>query len=215
MALDRRELLDPSHTAVLTMEMQRAVVGDAARLPHLADEVRARDVVPRLARLLAAARDADARVVHCTVAYRADRAGSVANCPLLAVMTRGEGTLEIGSPEADVVPELGPQPSDLVSCRQHGVSPFIGTSLDMTLRNLGVRTVVATGVSLNLGVLGMVIEAVNHGYRVAVATDAVAGLPRDYAEQVMEHTLALLATRLTVDEIIQIWDGSTAAPPRR
>ncbi len=48
------------------------------------------------------------------------------------------------------------------------MSPFTGTSLDTWLRSLGVETVVATGVSVNLGVLGLAIEAVNLGYRVVV-----------------------------------------------
>ncbi len=73
------------------------------------------------------------------------------------------------------------------------------------LRNLGVTTVVATGVSVNLGILGLAIEAVNLGYRVVVATDAVAGVPRDYADAVMRNTIALLATRATVDEIARAW----------
>ena len=38
--------------------------------------------------------------------------------------------------------------------RLHGMTPFTSTSLDQILRNLGIRTVVATGVSVNLGVIG-------------------------------------------------------------
>ncbi len=64
---------------------------------------------------------------------------------------------------------------------------------------------VIAGVSLNLGVLGLAIEAVNLGYRVVVATDAVCGLPRDYAENVMRHSIALVATRATVEDIISAW----------
>jgi len=65
--------------------------------------------------------------------------------------------------------------------------------------------VVATGVSLNLGIPGLAIEAVNLGYRVAVVTDAVAGVPRDYGRAVMDNTLALVTTRVTVDELIAAW----------
>jgi nicotinamidase-related amidase len=68
-----------------------------------------------------------------------------------------------------------------------------------------VRTVVATGVSVNLAVLGLAIEAVNLGYRVAVVTDAVAGTPPDYADAVLAGTIALLATRLTVDDVTRVW----------
>jgi nicotinamidase-related amidase len=91
--------------------------------------------------------------------------------------------------------------------RRSGVSPFAGTALDVTLRNLGVRTVVATGVSVNLAILGLAIEAVNLGYRVVVATDAVAGTPVDYADAVLDGTIALLAARLTVDQIAAVWSG--------
>jgi nicotinamidase-related amidase len=90
----------------------------------------------------------------------------------------------------------------LVSHRRHGVSPFTGTSLDATLRALQVSTVVATGVSLNLGIPGLVIEAVNLGYRVVVATDAVAAVGEQFGRDVLAHTLRLVATLATTDEVV-------------
>ncbi len=90
------------------------------------------------------------------------------NSPLIAAMVRNPNHLLVGTPPTELIHELGPEPADLVSARLHGVSPFTGTSLDSWLRSLGVDTVVATGVSVNLGVLGLAIEAVNLGYRVVV-----------------------------------------------
>ena len=86
------------------------------------------------------------------------------------------------------------------------MSPFTGTDLDTWLRNLGVSTVVATGVSLNLGILGLAIEAVNLGYQVLVVRDAVAGLPPDYATAVLAHTLPMISTLVTVDELLEVWN---------
>ena len=80
-----------------------------------------------------------------------------------------------------------------------------GTDLDVTLRNLGVRTVVATGMSVNVGILGMVMGAVDLGYEAVVVTDAVAGIPAAYAQAVVDNTLAALATRVTSDEIVAVW----------
>ena len=205
MPIDLAEMVAPGHTAMLTMEMQRGIIGDLAVIPDLAAEVANQSVIANAARLAAAAREAGVRVVHCTAEFRADRAGSIANAPMLAVMTRSPGHLEVGSPATEVVGELGPHPSDIVSSRRHGISPFTGTDLDAILRNLGVGTVVATGVSLNLGIPGLAIEAVNLGYHVAVVTDAVAGVPREYGRAVMDNTLALLATRVTVDALIAAW----------
>jgi nicotinamidase-related amidase len=73
------------------------------------------------------------------------------------------------------------------------------------LRNLGVTTVVTLGVSANVGIPGMVMGAVDLGYHAVVVTDAIAGIPREYTAQVIEHTLAQLATRLTSDEVIAAW----------
>lgn len=205
MAVDLPAVVAPEHTAVLTMEMQRGVIGDLSPIPELAGEVERRGVIEKAATLLDAARTAGARVVHCTAEFRADKAGSAVNCPMLAVMAKRRDHILSGSPGAEVVAALGPKDGDLVSARLHGVSPFTATSLDITLRNLGVTTVVACGVSVNLGVLGLALEAVNLGYRVVVATDAVAGYPPDYADAVMANTMALLATRAGVDELVAAW----------
>lgn len=207
------ELVEPGHTAVLTMEMQRGVVGDLSMMDSLVAEVVAAGTIERAARLVAAARGVGVRVVHCTAEFRPDLAGTAVNSPLIAFWARRPGHMRAGTPSTEIVPEIGVDEADLVASRRHGVSPFTGTSLDATLRSLGVTTVIATGVSVNLAILGLCIEAVNLGYQVVVATDAVAGVPRAYADAVMEHTLALLATRATVDEIAGAWSSAGAAKP--
>ena len=198
-------MLDPAHTAVLTMELQNGVVGDSSPLRELAAETAARNVVTNAAKILRAARQVGARVVHCTAEFRSDRAGSNDNAPLLRALSKGDPHLLPGSNAAAVVSELGPDPSDVICTRFHGLSPFPGTNLDQTLRNLGVRTIVATGVSVNVGVLGMVLVAVDLGYGVVLATDAVAGIPTDYAQAVVDGTLRLLATAATSEQIVAVW----------
>ena len=202
MSISLSDLVGDRRAAVLTMEIQRGVVGDLSSFPELAHEVGRVGVVRHSARLLSAARRAGVPVVHCTAGFRSDRLGSPVNAPLMtAVLRRPEHLLE-ETAAVELIAALGAEPTDLVSHRRHGVSPFVGTTLDPTLRALGVSTVVATGVSVNLGIIGLAVEAVDLGYRVVVATDAVAGIPADYADQVMRHTLSLVATLATVDDII-------------
>jgi nicotinamidase-related amidase len=207
MSIDLSELVSPSHTAVLTMEVQRAVVGDLSKIPELARAAGETGVVPNIARLLATARPLHIPVIHCLAAFRADRAGTVVNCALVGSVLRNPAHMLTGSPEAELVPELGPEPGDLVSTRFHGVSPFIGTSVDPWLRNMGIRTVVATGVSVNLGVLGLAIEAVNFGYRVVVPRDAVTGVPADYVDALLANTFPMIATLSTTDDVLDAWGG--------
>jgi len=203
--VDLAALVAPSRTAVLTMEIQRGVVGDLTAFPQLAEAADRVGVVPNTARVLDAARSVGAGVVHCTAEFRADRAGSTVNCQLIAAMVRNPEHLLVETPPTELIPELGPEPSDLVCSRLHGVSPFSGTSLDTWLRSLGVETVVATGVSVNLGVLGLVIEACNLGYQVVVPRDTVAGIPADYADAVLDNTFPLVTTLTTTDDLLAAW----------
>jgi nicotinamidase-related amidase len=215
---DLASLVDPATTALLAVELKRVTVGDLQAsspagapgnpLGAVAAEQR---LVPRLAGLASAARAVGVRVVHCTAAFRVDGAGSGTNAPILASAVKHRARLLLGSPEAEPVRELGPEPEDLVSVRLHGVAPFVGTGLDAMLRNLGIRTVVLVGGSVNVGIVGATIEAVDLGYRVVIPRDGVIGHPAEYAELVLEHTLALLARITTVPELVEVWRPSARA----
>ena len=187
------------------MECQEGIIGGGGKLGALADAVARHRTVEHIAQVLRAARVARVPAFHCTMSRRPDGGGAVANCLLLAASAKRGIGLSPGSPQQAVVTPLAPVDGDYVLTRFHGVTPFHGTELDPILRNLGVRTVVATGVSVNLGILGLTIEAVNAGYQVVIPRDAVAGTPDEYVEQVFEHTLRLLATVTGVEQVCEAW----------
>lgn len=212
MAQSLAEVVDPGHTVVLTMECQRGIIGDLSGFPDLASAALAGGVVANTPRLVRAARSAGIRVLHCTAEHRADGAGGVTNCRMLAGAVAAHaagGGIVAGTPGAELIPELGPDPADLVVPRLHGLTPFTSTALDQLVRNLGATTVVAAGVSLNIGILGLAISAVDLGYQVVVASDAVAGVPLEYGETVLAGTISLLATLATVDELGAAWGVSS------
>jgi nicotinamidase-related amidase len=207
------ELLSDKRAAVVTMELQRGVVGDRSSFPELAKAVSDGKVIENSARLCAAAREHEIPVVHCTAGFLADRSGSPSNSPLISAMLRRPKHLLEGTDAVELVPELGSAPQDMVSHRRHGVSPFIGTDLDQILRARGVSTVVAVGVSVNLGIIGLSVEAVNLGYSVVIPTDAVAGVPADYSVQVLRHTLSLVARLSAVDDVVSALGNTERSSP--
>jgi len=198
------DLVAPGRTAVVTQECQGAIVGPEAGLPELATEAR-REALPNIARLLDAARAAGVSVVHCTVQRREDGQGSNHNGRLFTYAARSTGAMLPGTPATQVVPELGPAPSDVVLVRYHGIGPMGGTDLDSVLRNLGVTTIVGVGVSVNIAITNFVMDAVNRAYDFVLPRDAVAGIPREYADAVIDNTLSLLTTVTTTDEVIGAW----------
>jgi len=196
----------PANTAVVTMELQRGVVGDLAALPDLRDAALQVGMPANAGRICQAGRSVGATVVHCVAAFRPDRQGSVTNARILAASERLNGDrLDLGQPGVELIDELDQQPSDLVVTRSHGLTPFVATELDQLLRNTGTTTVVAVGNSVNIGVLGLVLAAVDLGYQVVVPRDAVVGVPVSYGDTVIDHTLSLLATVVTTDELVAAW----------
>lgn len=205
MAADLPELLDPTHTALVTQECQRGVIGDLAALPQLAEAARSTGAIDNMGRLAAAARAARVPVVHCLARHRADRMGANTNARLFAAMAKMPDALKQGTESVAVVPEIGVEAEDLVLTRYHGLGPMYDTGLDSVLRNLGVSTIVAIGVSLNIGMVDFAFDAVNAGYRFVLPKDATAGVPPEYGEAVIEHTLSLVATVVTTDDVVSAW----------
>jgi nicotinamidase-related amidase len=206
MAVDLADLLDPTQSALVTQECQNGVIGERVVFPALA-EIARRQMIPNAARLAKAARAAGVPVLHCLAVRRPDGRGGNHNARLFGAARKSRVTLEQGSEAAHVIDEIGVEASDIVLQRLHGIGPMGGTDLDAVLRNLGTRTIVGVGVSVNVAITNLVMDAVNHGYRFVLPRDAVAGIPEDYADAVIDNTLSLLATVVTTDDVLAAWSA--------
>lgn len=204
MPLDLASLIEPGHTALLTVEVQEDVVGERSMLPELAQA--AQSIIPNIAALAGAARSADIPVVHGTAVRRPDRLGSSSNARLFAAANKLRSRREPGPAPPAVAPAaLDAAPGDLVMPRLHGLSPLHDSGLDAALRNMGVTTIVVTGVSVNIAVLATVLDGVNRSYQMVVPRDAVAGVGPEYVDAVLDNTIALVATVTTTAEVLDHW----------
>ena len=77
-----------------------------------------------------------------------------------------------GTEGAEVIDELKPEPGDYV-VEKRRYSAFYETGLDMLLRELGVDTVVLTGLHTNICVKHTASDAFNRGYDIIVLEDCV------------------------------------------
>ena len=206
--MELAELVAPGHTAILTQEVQKGVVGPDSVLPQLAEVARSTGAVDNIGRLVAAGRAAGIDVIHAIARHRADMKGANSNGRLFrATARRGSGQME-DTDMIEVADEVGRDPGDLVSYRYHGVGPVAGTDVDALLRNLGATTVVVCGVSANVAVPSGVFDLVNLAYEVVVPRDAIAGFPAEYTDVIVDNSLALVATITTTDELVATWSRS-------
>jgi biuret amidohydrolase len=208
MPMDVAALVAPGHTALLLQEVQNGVIGSPSALPALAEAAAAVDLIGNCARLAQAARTAGVPVIHCTAETRDDMLGANHNARLFAGVRKAGVHMSPGSAAVQVPPEIGVDARDIVLPRYHGLGPMTGTQLDSILRNLGATTIVGVGVSVNIGMTNLAFDAVNRGYQIVLVRDAIAGVPREYADAVIENTLSLVATIVPAKAVLAAWQRS-------
>jgi nicotinamidase-related amidase len=194
---------NPDTTAIVCIECQNGVLGPDSVLPALATD--SADLVSNVGRLLDAAREFGARVVHAT--YEGSLGGRpTGTARLWRALGPATANWTPGSAETSVVAELL-APSDLVLPRHHGLFPTLDSELLPVLKGLGVDTVVLAGVSLNLAITHTAGHLTQEGFELVVPRDAVGGTPADYGEQVLNNTIAVLGRLTTVDKLIAEWSA--------
>lgn len=203
-------------TALLVVDMQHDFLDKGAGCYAPGSE----EIVPRVVRLVDAAREAGLPVIFTQEAHRPGGvdAGREADSGAGAGYPGGGPDSPVpphcveGTRGIEIVEELAPIPGDLrISKRRY--SCFLGTDLDLLLRNLGVETLLVTGVDSNVCVLWTVGEAFQRDYHVRVIEDCVAGSNPE------EHEAALLIMRALVSggravvshEVIAALEGRSAA----
>lgn len=145
-----------NHPAVLVVDMLNDFVTGALACD------RGKAIVPATARLLDAARKAGVPVIFCNDAHlpKIDRELEIWGDHAMA-----------GTPGAQVIPELNLCDSDYVVPKRR-YSGFFQTDLDILLKELGVKTVIMTGLHAHMCVRHTSADAFQLGYNVVVAKEA-------------------------------------------
>jgi nicotinamidase-related amidase len=209
MPLDLTPHLDPTSTAVVTLEVQENLLRpETAMIPGLAAHATAIGLIARLAALFDSARRVGVPILYVTDQRRPDGVGAANNALVDRSMTTGRHDAGHGP----IVSELTPRAEDISITREQGMTGFYTTPLDAYLRNLGIKTVIITGVSANIAVNGTSLEAMNLGYRVIVPSDCVAGDPPEYVAQLLRFTIRNVALVAPVQGILDYWDTLPTAP---
>ncbi len=110
----------------------------------------------------------------------------------------------------DLLPELAPLARPDAICDKTTFSSLADGPLAGLLRARGVDTLVLAGAETDVCVLGTALQAVDQGYRVVIASDAVTSSCADGHRGAMEMLLARFDRQIeaaTVDEICAAWPG--------
>jgi nicotinamidase-related amidase len=188
--------LDPLHTAVLSLDIQTALVAIYTKDSPA--------FLPTVASVIAHARKVQTSLLHCRVGFRPGFPEVSARNSFLAAMKSNpqhrrifEG--ELGAIHTAVAPE-----SEEVVITKHRVSAFHGTDLSVVLRSKEVDTLVLFGIATSGVVLSTALEATDSDYRVLVVRDCCADLDADVHNCVLDKLLSRRTTVLTAAELTNI-----------
>jgi nicotinamidase-related amidase len=199
--------IEPGRAALLIVDMQNqcvALEGATMRKLHAAglDDVargfaeRMDLVVPNIRRLQDAFRESGLEVIHVRIASMTadgrDRGPSHKKL--------GHGAAP-GSSDADILFELAPVGDELVFNKTAG-SVFCATNIEYVLRNLGITTLVVTGVVTTGCVHTAVTDAADRGFHVILVEDGCGALLPEMHWASIRILRDVYAKILSTDEVI-------------
>lgn len=100
--------------------------------------------------------------------------------------------------------EISPGPEDLVITK-HRFSAFVGTRLDLTLRSLGVSSLLFTGVTTDICVGSSVRDGLFHEYYVSVVEDCSEAFSKSAHEETLKNIASNFGTIVKSDMIMNVW----------
>ncbi len=228
MRAEMREALriEPHRSAIITVDCHRGHL-DARIATMPVPPERAASVVAVVAQVLKAGRAAGLPVIHVILQHRLLPSGvaePMANPFWRALEDRRQTlTPELpstvsghnlpGSPQNELMPDLGPEPGDLVIDTKRRLSIFRETDLELLLRDLKVDTVVLCGINTNTCVLCAAFEAFNRDLRVVVISDGVTSMYGDDLHFFgLENVARCLGWVLSADELLALLSERQASP---
>jgi len=196
-------LIPEERPALLIIDMQNAFLHERGHLVRLGeDNSPYLAIVPNIVRLADIARSLAIPVIYFRHAYRPNYIdGGIVVHELFPSDKEAAGWLD-GTWDTEIFEPLKPSKSDIV-IRKNRYSGFFGTDLDQLLRNLGVNTVIITGIHSNVCCDSTARDAAFRDYRVYFVSDATAAADKALHEATLRTMERYFGKVVTTDVLIQ------------
>ena len=200
--------IDPSKTAVVLIEYQNDFTSEGGALHGAVEPVmESTGMLDNTARLVAAARDAGATIVHAPITF-ASGFGELADHPYGILKGVVDSTAFVkGSWGAEIVDDLAPQEGDIVVEGKRGLDTFATTNLDFILRARGVTTIALGGFLTNCCVESTMRSGYENGYQVITLSDCVAATSPEEHENAIRFDYPMFSEPMSADDFTSALTG--------
>jgi len=186
--------IERDKTAVVIMDYQNDIVGGYP------EDLR-NELLTRARKVLTIARREGIPVIYVVVRFR-EGYPEISSRDAARRGIRQTGRLVEGTPGAEILSEVAPQPAEVVVTKRR-TGPFSTTDLNAVLHAKGIETLVLMGVSTSGCVLSAVRWAADIDYRLIVIADCCADRDDEVQKVLTEKVFPRQATVVTSDEFIQ------------
>ena len=215
--LSLAEWVDPSTSALLIVDVQNDFCHSGGILGKRGvDMGPLQAILPHLQRLMEEARSIGIPVVNFRVAQTE---GS--EWPAFLRLERYKCNTQFHDAEtyerlcnegtwgAEIHEAVVPKPGDVVITKNR-YGGFTGTNLDLILRNLGVKTLIMTGIATNVCVESTAREGFMLDYNVVLVDDACGATSPEEHEGTLLNTRIYFGRVATTDEVLNAWAECSA-----
>ncbi len=186
--------IDPFHTAVLSLDIQTALVSLYTK--------QLTEFLPRVASVIAHSRNVCASIFHVRVEFRPGLPEiSKRNRILASIKSNPEHRKIFEGALGAIHPVVEPEKGEIVITKRR-VSAFHGTDLSVLLRSKEIETLVLFGIATSGTVLSTALEATDLDYNVLVIKDCCADLDAEVHHCLVDKLLPRTATVITAAELI-------------
>ena len=198
--------IDPAKAAVIVVDMENDFASEHGLFDHAGVDISgAKAAIPSIQAALAAARRADIRIIYLKMGFQPDLSvlGAEDSVNRVRHLRFGVGQ-SMQAPDGrtgrflirdtwntDIVPGLEPQAGDVVIYKTR-FSGFYETELDATLKEMGIKYLVFTGVTTCICVDSTVRDAMFRDYLCVLLSDCMAEPIGDKLSR-SNHEASLLA----------------------
>ncbi len=186
------EILDPSHTALVAWDIQRALT----KIIFNKEEF-----CRNLNTIVELARKSDIPIFFTSIQMLAKRFESSAIIYTLGKLGFDRLYEQFTTEDMDFT--IKPKQDEIV-INKHTASIFIDTGFERMLRNAGIITIVFTGIATEFGIESSARDAFNRGFYSVVVSDCVSSPDKDGHNRSLENMKNLI-TIINSKEIENVW----------
>jgi len=207
--------VSPDHAAILIVDVQNDFCAEGGAMQREGRDLSlVQQMVPRLSRLVDAARAAKVRCVWIRNVYNTGPNWYLSEVWLEQAQRRRNGAyvrFPVCEPNAwngDFY-QIKPQPDEAIVTK-HRYGAFESSDLDLVLRSQGIRTVIMTGVATNVCVETTARQAFLRDYYVVFTSDCTATYSQAQHDATLFNIDQFFGQVASAEEIMACWQPAAA-----